>query len=102
MQQHLVIQDQSTLEQHNFNIYIKMSSFIQVITGSLAGTTVTGAYGSIQALTDSQLTVTTPEGTVRMVLPKGNVFTDTGTWLVTNSITQITAWTNSNIVIQSA
>jgi hypothetical protein len=79
-----------------------MSSFIQVVTGSLAGTQVTGNFGFIQALTDSQLSITTPQGTVRMLLPKGNVFTDTGTWLVNNSITEIIAWTDSNIIIQSA
>jgi flagellar basal body P-ring protein FlgI len=75
---------------------------IQVITGSLAGTKLTGAYGSIYAITDSQITVTGSGFQSRFVLPRGQNFTDTGTWNTDNSFTEITAWSKANIVVQSA
>jgi hypothetical protein len=79
-----------------------MSSFIQVLTGSLAGNTINGGFGSVMALHDSQITVVGSFGEQRFLLPKGEMFTDTGTWLVSNSITSVTAWTDANVIVQSA
>jgi len=75
---------------------------IQTVTGSLEGTKLTGAFGGIYAITDSQITVTGSFGQSRFVLPKNSQFTDTGTWLVQNSITEIIVWTTGNVIIQSA
>jgi hypothetical protein len=76
---------------------------IYTVTGSLDGTVLTGAFGSILALTDSQITVTGSGFEARFTLPRGNTFTDTGTALVNNSFTEIIAWGESaNLVIQSA
>jgi hypothetical protein len=77
-------------------------SSIQVITGSSAGTKITGNFGSIYAITDSQITVTGSGFENRFNLPKGENFTDTGTWNTNNSFTEIIAWTKANIVVQSA
>ena len=73
-----------------------------VVTGSLEGTTITGAWGGIYSLTDSQITITGSFGEARFVLPKGENFTDTGTWLTGNGITEVIAWSEANIILQSA
>jgi len=75
---------------------------IQVVTGSLAGTKLTGAYGSIYAQIDTDITVTSSAGDVRFTLPRGQNFTDTGTWNVNNSITEIIVWGQGSVIIQSA
>jgi hypothetical protein len=76
---------------------------IYTLTGSLEGTVLTGAFGSILALTDSQITVTGSGFEERFTLPKGNTFTDTGTALVNNSFTEIIAWgSGANLIVQSA
>ena len=78
---------------------------ILVVTGSLEGTLVTGSWGMIHALVDSQITISssvTPDNNVRFTLPKGEIFTDTGTWLVNNTFTDITVWGQGEIIIQSA
>ena len=77
---------------------------ILIVTGSLEGTTITGNWGFIQALVDSQITVSSsiPNSDVRFVLPKGQIYIDTGTWLVENRFTEITVWGQSEIIIQSA
>ena len=77
---------------------------ILVVTGSLEGTTITGSWGMIQSLVDSQITVSSskPNSDVRFTLPKGQIYTDTGTWLVDNTFTEVTVWGQGSIIIQSA
>lgn len=77
---------------------------ILIITGSLDGTKITGSYGIITAINDSQITISGSkfDGEQRFTLPKGSIFSDTGTWLVENSFKEITAWGQSEIIVQSA
>ncbi len=78
---------------------------ILVVTGSLEGTLVTGSWGMIQSLIDTQITVSSsvnPDNNVRFTLPKGQVFTDSGTWVINNTFTDITVWGQGEVIIQSA
>jgi hypothetical protein len=79
-------------------------SNILVVTGSLEGTLITGSWGMVQALIDTDITVSSsiPNSDVRFTLPKGEIYTDTGTWLVENSFTEITVWGQGTVIIQSA
>jgi hypothetical protein len=75
---------------------------ILVVTGSLEGTVITGAYGSIFAQVDTELTVTGSFGDARFTIPRGSTFTDTGTYLSNNGITDIIVWGQGSVIIQSA
>jgi hypothetical protein len=75
---------------------------ILVVTGSLEGTNITGNWGAIYSQLDSEITVTGSFGDARFTLPRGQFFSDTGTWLVDNSITDITIWGQGSVIIQSA
>jgi hypothetical protein len=76
---------------------------ILVVTGSLSGTRITGSYGAIFSQVDSDITISGSSITeTRFILPKGEMFTDTGTWLVENSFTDIIVWGQGSVIIQSA
>jgi len=75
---------------------------IQYITGSLEGTKLTGSFGRITSLTDSDITITSSVlGSARFTLPKGLYFTDTGApSLVLNSITEAIIWGEGQVIIE--
>jgi len=73
---------------------------IQVITGSLEGTKITGAFGKIVATQDVQVTITGSFGQTRISMPKSMIFTDTGQDVVTNTITEVIVWGQGSIIIQ--
>jgi len=75
---------------------------IQVITGSAAGTKITGTFGSVYAQIDTDITVSGSFGNVRFTLPRGTNFTDTGTYNVTNDFVEITVWGQGSVLVQSA
>jgi hypothetical protein len=73
---------------------------IQIITGSLEGTKIVGAFGKITATQDVQVTITGSFGQTRISMPKKMIFTDTGQDLVSNTITEVVVWGNGSIILQ--
>jgi hypothetical protein len=73
---------------------------IQVVTGSLEGTIITGQIGQVFALTDSDITVTSPSlGTQRFTLLCNGIFTDTGQPSTQYTITSVTVWGQGEVLI---